>query len=82
MLRAVAGGQTDVQTAAGAHGGWAGEKEMTQENLINWIREQAQRVSVWAFLERMGSEGGRYHAGYLQALEDVLKILKGGDNAQ
>jgi len=55
---------------------------MTQENLINWIREQAQRVSVWAFLERMGSEGGRYNAGYLQALEDMLKFLKGGEQSQ
>ena len=55
---------------------------MTQEELISWIREQAQRVSVWAFLERMGSEGGRYHAGYLQALEDMLSFLEGGEQEQ
>jgi len=55
---------------------------MNKEDLINWIHKEAKRRSMWAFLERMGSEGGRYHAGYLQALEDMLSFLEGGEQAK
>jgi hypothetical protein len=48
------------------------------ETLIDWITEEAKRRSLWVFLEQMSSENNRYHTGYLQALEDVLKVLNGG----
>jgi hypothetical protein len=57
-------------------------RELLTIEHCNWIREQAQRVSVWAFLERMSSVCGRYHAGYLQALEDMLSFLEGGEQGQ
>jgi hypothetical protein len=47
--------------------------------LEEWIRSEIERRKLWAFLEQMGSEGGWYHTGYLQALMDVQKFLREGD---
>lgn len=47
--------------------------------LEEWIRSEIERRKLWAFTEQMGSEGGRYHTGYLQALEDVQNFLREGE---
>ena len=47
--------------------------------LEEWIRSEIERRKLWAFMEQMGSEGVRYHTGYLQALEDVQNLLREGE---
>lgn len=51
------------------------------EGLSHWLKENAPDLADQAHLDEGSSERAYWHAGYLQALRDVLALLGGDDRS-